>query len=84
MLNYSKGPKNAQMTCALRRDMVTGVASKAGLPGAAVGAGIAAVQNVSLCLLDHDPVNVPIPQVPMSHSYTEQSEDDKIKAKRHQ
>ncbi len=36
--------------------------TKAGLPGALVGAGGAAVQNVGLRLIDHGPVNVRMPQ----------------------
>ena len=83
MLNCSKGSENTQMACALGRDMMIGAAggaSKAGLPGAAVGAGLAAVQNVSLRLQDHGPVNVAIPQVPMKPSHAEQNAERTLRA----
>ncbi|WP_445081517.1 E492 group microcin [Martelella alba] len=72
MFRCTSGSENKQMACSIGRDMAIGAAggaAKAGLPGALVAAGSAAVQNVGLRLIDHGPVNVHMPQVPMNPSH---------------
>lgn len=70
-MNCSKGSENAQIACSLNREMMVGAASgaKFGVHGAAVGAGAAAVQNVAFRLMDHGPVNVRMPNIPMNPSH---------------
>ncbi len=75
-MNCSKGSANAQTACSISRDMMIGAAggaAKTGVPGALVGAGIAGVQNVGLRLMDHGPVNVRMPNIPMNPSHIGQS-----------
>ena len=72
MFRCTSGSENKQMACSVARDVAigaTGGAAKAGLPGTLLGAGGAAVQNVSLRLIDHGPVNVRMPQVPINPSH---------------
>ena len=67
---------NAQMAKSLGREMAVAAGAGAkvgGLHGALAGAGIAAVQNVAFGLMDHGPVNVSMPHVPMRPSHIGQS-----------
>ncbi len=70
------GPDNKHLATSIGREMAVGAALGAktgGVPGALFGAGVAGVQNVTFGLIDHGPVNVPMPHVPMRPSHIGQS-----------
>ncbi|TKI03516.1 E492 group microcin [Bruguierivorax albus] len=71
MFRCNTGSDNRQLLCSVTRDMAIGAAGGAplGLPGALAGAGTAAAQNVALRLIDHGPVNIRMPNVPMNPSH---------------
>ncbi len=72
MFRCTSGSETKQMVCSVGRDMAIGAGTGArvgGLPGALVGAGTGALQNVGLRAIDHGPVNVRMPNVPMNPSH---------------
>ncbi|WP_413741394.1 hypothetical protein ACL2XO_20470 [Sodalis sp. RH15] len=68
MNNGNIPPSDQKIMNNLGRDIAFGALGGAltgGPPGAVMGAGLAAAQNVTIGLMDHGPVNVQMPQVPM-------------------
>lgn len=68
MDNCNIPPSDKKIMSNLGREIAFGAlggALTSGPPGAVIGAGLAAAQNVTFGFIDHGPINVQMPQVPM-------------------
>jgi hypothetical protein len=76
MNNCNIPPNDRQVMKNLGVDMAFGALGGAltgGPPGAVMGAALGAAQNVTIGMMNHGPVNVPIPHLPMGPTQLHQT-----------